>query len=271
MKEALLGLVALLAAGVLPAVAAQQAASGQVDFQQKLGSRLPLQSGFRDEHGVQVRLGDYFDGKLPVALVFAYYECPNLCDVTLAGVFEGLAKSGYTAGEDFRLVVIGIDPKETPAQAADQKQELMARAPVAGAERHAHLLTGERHAIQAATEAVGFGYRYDAASEQYVHPAGMVVATPEGVVSRYLFGVRYRPTDIRLAMVEASDHRVGSLTDKLLLLCSQYDPATGRYGVVIMSVLRLSGGAAVLALGLFIWRSVRRERRHSPGGAEAGP
>lgn len=244
-----------------PAAAAAPDARAEVDFQQHLGTRLPLQTAFRDSDGTPVHLERYFAGDLPVALVFAYYECPNLCDATLAGVFQGLKDSGYTAGEDFRLVVISIDPEETPAQAATQKQQLIGRTPLPGAEQHAHFLTGAPAAIQAATQAAGFEYRLDTESGQYLHPAGMLVATPEGVLSRYLFGVQYRPTDIRLAMVEASDHKVGSLTDKLLLLCAHYDPATGQYGVVIMNVLRLAGGVAVLALGLFIWRSVRTERR----------
>ncbi len=233
----------------------------QVGFDQRLGAQLPLSAHFLDDRGASVQLGDYFESGRPVVLVFAYYRCRNLCDSVLAGIFSDLARTGYTSGKDFELVVVGIDPHESPQDATEKKSAIATRYPFPGAGAHAHFLVGAQPEIDAVTRAAGFRYVYDNRLDQYVHAAGLLVATPAGVVSRYLFGVQFAPTDLRLAMVDASGNRVGSITDKLLLLCCRYDPQTGKYGVTIMNVLRLAGGALALALGLFVLVSVRRERR----------
>ncbi len=259
-------LLVLMLGVCVPALSATQAQRRLEDagFDQRLGSHLPLQTAFRDERGKAVQLGDYFKGDRPVVLVFAYYHCPNLCDSVLAAVFDGLAKTGYRGGDDFSLVVVGIDPTESASDAADKKQTELGRYPFPGAREHAHFLTGARPDIQAVAKAAGFRYYYDQNVQQYVHAAGLLVATPEGIVSRYMFGVQFQPSDLRLAMVDASGNKVGSVVDKLLLLCCQYDPTTGQYGFVIMNILRLAGAAAVIALGIFVWLSVRRERRRRP-------
>ena len=235
--------------------------SQQVGFDQRLGAQLPLSAQFRDDRGAPVQLRDYFESGRPVVLAFAYYRCRNLCDSVLAGIFSDLAKTGYNGGTDFELVVVGIDPHETAHDAAEKKAAVAARYPFPGAAVHAHFLTGDQADIDAVSRAAGFRYIYDKRLDQYVHAAGLLIATPAGVVSRYLFGVQYAPTDLRLAMVDASGNRVGSITDKLLLLCCRYDPQTGKYGVMIMNVLRVAGGALALALGAFVIASLRRERR----------
>ncbi len=260
MSRALLVLLALVLS--LPAVSDPAAERLlKAGFDQRLGARLPLQAAFRDERGQAVRVGDYFRDARPVVLVFAYYHCPNLCDSVLAAAFSGLARTGYRGGKDFELVVIGIDPRETPADAGDKKTTELQHFPFAGGRLHAHFLTGDRPAIDAVAGMAGFRYVYDAQLDQFAHAAGLLVATPTGVVSRYLFGMQFKPEDLRLALVEASGNKVGPLADKLLLLCSHYDPQTGSYGVAIMNVLRLAGGALVLALAGFVFVSVRRERR----------
>jgi protein SCO1/2 len=240
----------------------------QAGFDQHLGAQLPLQTGFRDDTGRSIRLGEYFTTGRPVVLAFAYYRCRNLCESVLAGIFSDLAKTGYAGGKDFELVVVGIDPREAAGDAARKKSAIGSRYPFPGFASHAHFLTGDPTAIHAVTSVAGFRYVYDPRLDQYVHAAGLLVATPTGVVSRYLFGLQFAPTDLRLALVEASGNRIGSITDKLLLLCCRYDPQTGKYGLLIMDLLRWTGGAMAVALAVFVVGSVRSERRRATTAGE---
>jgi protein SCO1/2 len=243
------------AARVEPA-AVRPAALAGVDYEQRLGNQLPLATRFRDERGAAVSLADYAGGR-PLLVVPAYYRCPMLCTLVLDGVVRGLRGMGADP-PDVEVVVVGIDPAETPAQAAERKARLLGDG---DRPERWHLLTGEEPAIRAVTDAVGFGYAWDEARGQWAHPAGVVVTTPDGRVSRYLLGIEYAPRDLRLALVEASAGRLGSLVDRLLLFCYRYDPATGTYGLAVLRGVRLAGALTVLGLAWFVAAAVRRERR----------
>lgn len=232
----------------------------EVGIDQRLNEQAPLDLEFRDETGGAVRLGDYF-GERPVVLTLVYYECPVLCTMVLNGVVRSLRPLSFSAGKEFELVTVSISPTETPAQAAEKKDIHVRHYDREGAEDGWHFLTGDQEAIGKLTEAVGFHYTFDQETGLYAHASGMMVLTPEGRLSRYFYGIEYSARDLRLALIEASDNRIGSPVDRVLLYCYQYDPTTGKYGLVIMRVIRLAGLATVLLLGGFILLSVRRERR----------
>jgi protein SCO1/2 len=234
----------------------------EIGFDQNLDQLLPLDTSFRDERGATVRLGDYF-GKRPVVLVFAYYDCPMLCTQVINGLSSALGVLSLTPGKDFEIVTISFNPADTPATATAKKAIYLERYTRAGAADSWHFLTGDQPSIDRLTKAAGFRYVWDADTKQFAHPSGIIVLTPDGRLARYLFGIEYGPRDLRYAIVEASDGKVGNAADALLLYCYHYDPMTGRYGLVIMRVLRLAGGATVLALGAFIVVMVRKERRTS--------
>jgi protein SCO1 len=231
-----------------------------IGFEQRLGESIGLDLGFRDETGNPVRLGDYF-GTKPVILTLAYYECPMLCGVVLDGLAQSLRALSLDIGEQFVVVTVSFDHRETPAHAAAKKaQSLRSYARPRAAEGW-HFLTGDAASIWQLTEAVGFRYAYDAESGQFAHAAGLVVLTPQGKIARYLYGIEFAPKDLRLALVEASAGQIGSPVDQLLLFCYRYDPTTGQYGLIIMNVLRLAGLITVAALAGFMTVMFRRERR----------
>jgi protein SCO1/2 len=231
----------------------------EIGFDQKLGAALPLDAPFRDEAGRAVRLGDYF-GRRPVVLTLVYFDCPMLCTVSLNGLTSALDVLPFEPGRDFEILSISFEPKEQPAQAAARKKALLARYRRPGAERGWHLLTGERESIDRVTRAVGFRYAWDEETRQYAHPAGTVVATADGRVSRYLFGIEYAPKDLRLALVDSGQGKLGGLVDQALLFCYQYNPHSGRYSAAILNVLKAAAALTVLALGGFILTLRRRER-----------
>ena len=232
----------------------------KVSFDQNLGAQVPLDLPFRDETGRGVQLSQYFTGR-PVILALVYYECPMLCVQALNGLVKSLKVLALEPGRDYTVVTVSFNPAETPEQAAAKKDEYVARLKKPGAAEGWHFLTGNEASIRMLTGAVGFHYVYDADTRQFAHPTGMVVLTPEGKTSKYVFGIDYGPRDIRLALVEASDHRVGTPVDRLLLYCYHYDPATGRYGLVLMNVLRLGGVLTVATTGGLILILRRREKR----------
>jgi protein SCO1/2 len=232
----------------------------EIGWDQKLGDRLPLDASFQDETGRTVKLGDYFGKKKPVVLSLVYYQCPMLCTLSLNGLAGALEVLSFVPGQEFEVVTVSFDPREGPVLAAAKKKAYMARYKRSGAERGWHFLTGSKDSIDALTKAVGFRYVWDADTKQFAHPAGMLVATPEGRISRYLFGVEYSPKDLRLALVDAAGGGIGNTVDQVLLFCYQYDPKTGRYSASIMSVLRLLAVATVLAIGGFILATSRRRR-----------
>jgi protein SCO1/2 len=235
----------------------------EVGFDQKLNEQLPLDVAFRDETGRTVRLGDYF-GRRPVVLAFVYFDCPMLCTQVLSATAGALNLMSIDAGADFDVVAVSFDPRETPAQAADRKAVTLERYDRPNAAAGWHFLTGDQAAIERLTAAAGFRYAWDEQTRQFAHPAGVVVTTPDGRLARYLFGIEYGARDLRLAIVEASEGRVGSAVDSLLLYCYHYDPMTGRYGFVVMRALRIAGAATVLSIGLFVFVMIRRERHSRP-------
>jgi protein SCO1 len=227
------------------------------EYVQKLGTRLPLSLAFFDEGGAPATLRQYFDER-PVVLVLGYYQCPNLCSTMMEGVLESLSRTGMPRNS-YRVVEVSIDPQETPELAARKK---MSYEPMFGRNGvDLHLLTGDKSSIALLTDAAGFHYIYDPALRQYIHPAGFVVATGEGKISRYFLGVRFDPEDIRTALRQASGGNVGTPIERLLLLCSHYDPTSGRYSGLIMTLIRTACIAVLIALAGWMWRREIQRRR----------
>lgn len=238
----------------------------EIGFDQKLGAQLPLDLPFTDETGTAVRLGAYFGAK-PVILLMTYYNCTMLCPLLLDGLVRSLRPVTFDIGKDFTVLTVSINPRETPSIAASRKALYVQRYGRPGAEQGWHFLTGKPEAIQALTQAVGYRYVYDKRKDEYAHAAGIVILTPDAKAARYLSGIEFAPRDVRLALVEAGNRTIGTAVDQVLLYCYHYDPLTGKYGLLIMNVLRLAGTATVLTLGTFMAVMFRRDRRgDSPGG-----
>jgi protein SCO1/2 len=236
------------------------AALREVGFDQNLDRALPLDVPFSDEEGRTVRLAEFF-GRQPVVLAFVYYDCPLLCTQVLNALAGAVDVLSLRAGKDFQLVTISFDPREKPPLAAAKKAAFLQRYKRPGAQAGSHFLTGAPDAIATATKAAGFRYVWDERLKQFAHPTGIIVLTPDGRVARYLFGIDYGPRDLRLAIVEASAGTIGSPADSFLLYCYHYDPMTGRYGLIIMRLIRLAAVATLLALGLFVAAMLRHERK----------
>lgn len=240
-----------------------------VRIEQKLNQQLPLDLVFRDENGEQVKLGKYF-GHKPVVLALVYYDCPMLCTQILNGMVTSFRVLPFQIGNEFDVVTISFDPRETAALAASKKKIYIDYLPdklQTGANAGWHFLTGDPANIERIADAVGFRYHYDEATKQFAHASAIMVATPEGKLSRYFYGVEYPPRDLRLGLIESSQHKIGSLSDELLLYCYHYDPATGKYGAAIMRVMRVAGVITLLgiiAMILFLKpRYSQRSRKES--------
>jgi protein SCO1/2 len=214
---------------------------------------------FVDETGRAVRLGDYF-GEKPVVLVLGYYGCPMLCTLVLNGLVETMEGMKWRVGNEFEVVNVSINPQELPALAAAKRQSYLKRYGRAGAENGWHFLTGKEPEIQTLAQAVGFGYRFDPASKQYAHPSGLVILTPHGKVSRYLFGVSFSSRELYTALKEASSNKVSSPIQELILLCFHYNPMTGKYSAMILGLVRMLSAATVLGLVALIVVSIRRTK-----------
>lgn len=238
----------------------------EIGIDQKLNAQLPLDLPFLDENGREVRLGDYF-GKRPVILILAYYRCPMLCDLVLNGTVKALRPVSFDIGSEFDIVTVSINPEETPELAAQKKVAYVEDYGRPGAAAGWHFLTGPQESIDQLAKTVGFRYVYDPKSGQFAHAGGIMVATTEGRISKYFYGVEYPSNDLRLGLVEASNNQIGTLADELTLLCYQYDPVTGKYGLVITRALQIAGIVTVGALGVFIAFSIRRDRRKKAGAA----
>jgi protein SCO1 len=239
----------------------------EVKIEQRLNEQVPLDLKFRDEAGREVALAEYFKGGKPVVLSLVFYKCPMLCDQILTGLLGGLRSISFDVGKEFEVVTVSFDPRETPELAAEKKQNFVGRYNRPGADKGWHFLTGDQESITRLTEAVGFHYNYDAQTDQFAHAAGIMLLTPGGKLSRYFYGVEYFPNDLRFGLMEASDNKIGSLADKLLLYCYHYDPATGRYGPVVMRIMRAGGVATLLGIGALVFVLRRRgARKGSVGG-----
>ena len=225
-----------------------------VKIEQKLDQQLPLDLVFRDEAGQQVRLGQYF-GKKPVLLAFVYYDCPMLCTQILNGMVSSFRVLPFQVGKEFDVVTISFDPRETPELAQKKKKVYVNYLPEkmrAGAANGWHFLTGDQENIAKITDAAGFRYRYDEKTEQFAHASAIMVTTPHGKLSRYYYGVEYAPRDLRLGLIESSANKIGSPVEQLLLYCYHYDPATGKYGLVVMRVMRIAGVLTLLGIALML-------------------
>ncbi|MCS7026892.1 MAG: SCO family protein [Bryobacteraceae bacterium] len=236
----------------------------QVAFEQKLNTQLPLELVFRDEEGRSVALKQFFHKK-PVILAPVYYECPMLCDLTMSGLVKALRTLRLDAGKDFDVIMLSFNPRETPVVAADKKKAYLKRYNRPGTEHGWHFLTGDEPQIRALTEAMGFRYVYDPTTKQYAHAAGIVIATPEGRLSRYIFGMDPSARDVRLGLVESAQGRVGDPVAQLLLMCFHYDPAGGKYTLNVLTAVRLAGALTVALMGGFLIVNLRRERRQRVG------
>ena len=267
-------LLVLMGAGPVlaaPTSAADLPPALRVGFDQNLGAQVPLDLAFRDEDGRAVRLGELFRDR-PVVLSLAYYDCPMLCGLSLEGIASSLKTLSFVPGKEFEMITVSFDPRDTPVQARLRKARSLDLYGRPGAAPGWRFLTGDAEAIRRLTGAVGFRYAWDEEQKQFAHPTGIVVLTPDGRIARYFFGVEYAPKDLRLGIVEASEGRIGTLADRLLLLCYQYDPKTGRYSGVALGLVRAGGLATVVTIGLLIGTTVWRERRRGarPGGSSDG-
>ena len=234
------------------------AALKDVAFDQKLGAQVPGALEFRDEMGRKVRLGDEF-GRRPMLLNFAYYQCEDLCPLMLNGLVKSLRALSFSAGQQFSVLTVSIDPRDTPALAAATRENITKKYSRSVPADGWRFLTGDAVTIRQLTEAVGFRFNFDSETGRFGHPAGIVLLTSEGRISRYFYGIEFSPRDLRLGLIEASAQRIGSPIDQLLLFCYHYDPASGKYSLLVTRVIRSAGIATVLALSIFIVVMLRRE------------
>lgn len=232
----------------------------EVGLDQKLNAQIPFGLTFKDESGRPVKLGDYF-GKRPVILTLNYFECPMLCTEVLNGLTGALRTLNFSVGKEFDVVTVSFDPRDTPELARAKKANYVERYHREGAANGWHFLTGNEPEISMLTRAVGFRYAYNKAVGQYAHASGIMVLTPDGRLSRYFYGIEYGPRDLKLALMESADHKIGSPVDQLLLACFHYDPSAGKYSLAVMRVVRTAGVATLLMIGGAVVMLRRRERR----------
>jgi protein SCO1/2 len=255
--------VGLLIADARPAhgqVTGQAPELAQVDVDEHLGQRLPGDVRVTDHEGRSVRLGEFFDGTRPVLFTLAYHRCEILCNMVLNGALASLADVPWTVGKEFTFVSLSIDPRETPAAAADKRRQTMARY-----EREAgsdfHFLVASEDAIERVADATGFRYFYDERNDQYAHPAVVMLLTPDGKLARYLYGIQFDPGDIRLGLLEASEGRSISTVERVLMYCYRYDPQAKAYGLMAMRVMQIGGGLTAVLLFGFLGVMFFREHR----------
>ncbi len=229
----------------------------QVKFDQKLNSQVLPDMIFRDETGKQIRLGDYF-GKRPIVLILGYFGCPMLCTLVLNGAVSTFQDLKYNVGEKFDVIDVSIDPNETPQLAAEKKNAYL-RSYGRGDPDGWHFLTGDTNAIQTLTDEVGFRFAWDPSIKEFAHPSGLVILTPDGRVSHYIFGVTYSAADLNSALRDAGAEKTGSSVEQFVLLCFHYSPLTGKYGNLIMIIVRVGGIAMMIALGVIISRQMRHK------------
>ena len=236
-----------------------------VGIEQHLNAQVPPDLTFLDDAGKTVKLGDYF-GHKPLILNLVYYNCTMLCGEALAGLASAMRLVKFNVGNEFDVITVSFDPRETPEMAAAKKKDYVGRYGRANAATGWHFLTGQADSINALTKVVGFQYQYDPKSNQYAHATAIMVLTPQGRISRYFYGVDFPPKDLRMGLVEASQGKIGNAVDAVLLYCYHYDPETGKYGAMVANILRLAAAATILILGIFLfilWRldlSVTRKK-----------
>jgi protein SCO1 len=241
-----------------------------VGIDQKLNEQLPLDLVFKNENGENVKLADYF-GKKPVVLSLVYYQCPMLCNQVLNGMVTAFKVMAFQPGQEFEVVTVSFDPRETPALAAAKKNTYVNYLPEARRSKAAagwHFLTGDEANIKRLTDAVGFRYHFDEATNQFAHGSAIYVTTPPGKLARYFYGIEYAPRDLRLGLIEAADNKIGTPVDQLLLYCYHYDPATGKYGAAVMKMMRVGGVVTLVAMIVMLF--ALRRRGHTQVDLPAG-
>jgi protein SCO1 len=236
----------------------------EVAIAAEFGENVPLDLPFVDADGRSVRLSELFSDR-PVILHLVYYECPMLCKLSSDGLLRALSTLSLKLGEDFSIITVSFDPREGPELSARARDLAIDRCGRAAVEKGWIFLTGEEAAIAELCESVGFRYTFDKVTGQFAHASGAFILTPDGQLSRYLSGVEFAPRDLRLALVEASAGEIGTAADQVLLMCYMYDPSSGKYGVAIMTAVRIAGIATVCSIGLAIYTMLRRERRRRSG------
>ena len=246
-----------------PASQVSPADLNNIGIDQRLNQQVPLDLTFKDETGKTVKLGDYFQAGRPVILNLVYYTCPMLCGEELTGEASALSMLKFTPGKEYEIVSVSFNPDETPQDAAEKKKIYIERINEHLDEKTDgsgwHFLTGQEPQIRQLSDAVGFHYRRDPRTKQYIHATGLTILTPAGKIAQYYYGVEFAPKDLRLGLIEASKEKIGNVVDEVLLYCYHYDPTTGRYGAVIANVMRLAGAATMLILGGFIIVMFRRD------------
>jgi protein SCO1/2 len=251
-----------------PAEPAPPPAVAAADVVEQLGAQVPADLGFTDAQGRRLTTGELLGRGRPVVLALVYYDCPMLCGLVLGGLSKAMRENGLELGKDYEALTVSFDPRESTRLAAERQRTYLSKANAAGKEVHWPFLTSEEPQVRALADAVGFRYAFDPQTRQYAHAAAIIVLTPDGRVSRYLYGIDYPARDLRLAIVEAADGRVGTSFDRLLLTCYRYDPASRRYAPYVHGIIRAGGlavlGALAATLGVFWrreWRSARGEGR----------
>jgi len=232
-----------------------------VGITEHLGDQIDLNLEFTDENGKTVLLKDYFTGDLPVILNLVYYECPMLCTFVLNGLTSGLTNLKWSVGEKFRVVTLTIDPEETPELALLKKKAYLEKYKRTGTDKNWPFLTGSAENIRQLAKQIGFGYRYDDEQKDYAHAAAIFFLTPEGQISRYLYGVQYEPRDIKLALLEASKGKIGNVVDRLLMFCYHYDPKGKKYALFATNVMKGAGGVTIIGIGIIVTTLGRRNKR----------
>lgn len=243
----------------------------EIGVDEKLDEQIPLNLTFRDHTGKTVNLKDYFDGKRPVLLSFAYHTCDTLCSMVLDATARGIQDAVWTAGKEYQVITISIDPKETLEATAAKRQQLLKAYGRPEAEDGWHFLVGDKPEIERITDAFGYRYFYNARSGHYGHPAAIMFLTPDGKIARYLYGLNYNPMDVRMALLEASEGRSISTVEQMILYCYAYDPGANGYALMAFNVMKLGGAITVLLLGgalALFWLRERRRGLFATGPAE---
>jgi len=235
-----------------------------VDVSEKLNTPLPRALGFTDENGKSVLYDELTRGDLPTILTMNYSDCPMLCSLQLNALVDSMKQLDFTLGKDYRVVTVSLDPKDTSERMSRMKARYMSQYGRPEAASGWSFLHGSEGNVRAVARALGFSYNYNEVRDEYVHPAAFAIATPGGVVSRYLYGIEYHPRTLRLSLVEASEGKIGSTMDRLILYCFHYDESEGRYAPMAMNIMRVGGGATALSLGGLIFLLRRSEKKRKP-------
>lgn len=246
-----------------------------IDLREHLGDQVATGARFVDESGKSVALGDFLDGQHPVILTLNYSRCPMLCSLELTGLVNSMKEVDFTAGKDFRIVTVVLDPNEKPSEARQSKTRYVRQYGRPEAETGWHFLTGTDPNIHAVADSVGFVYGFNEARNEYVHPAAIVLLSPTGKITRYLYGIEYQPKTLRLSLAESGEGRIGTSIDKLVLYCFHYDETEGRYAPVAMNIMRVGGALTVAVLGTFLstyfWSESRKKKKAGSSPGEAAP